>query len=298
MRIDTRKLSKRVVKFTAVASASVALLFVVLRAVYAVTLFNGFTGSLSGAGWTPTASDSVMQGGEKLTYEAKYLFFKIGSVKMQVLGKTVFDGVPAYHVRADINSYSGIPFVNLHAIYDTYQDANTFMCLFTSNTQKDGNDTMYTVYHFNFQKKVMDWQLSKNGKPVKDVRIPLDKNYTDGLSFFYYLRDACRKADGRKTSMTIPIVVDTNRSQVELTVNERAGGCEVTAYKFPVKGYRLSGRIDFTGFFGVTGNFTGWMSADDSEVPLKANVSVIIGSVVVSLKDVQRSGWVPQKSDD
>ncbi len=298
MRIDTRKLSKRVVKFTAVASASVALLFVVLRAVYAVTLFNGFTGSLSGAGWTPTASDSVMQGGEQLTYEAKYLFFKIGSVKMQVLGKTVFDGVPAYHVRADINSYSGIPFVNLHAIYDTYQDANTFMCLFTSNTQKDGNDTMYTVYHFNFQKKVMDWQLSKNGKPVKDVRIPLDKNYTDGLSFFYYLRDACRKADGRKTSMTIPIVVDTNRSQVELTVNERAGGCEVTAYKFPVKGYRLSGRIDFTGFFGVTGNFTGWMSADDSEVPLKANVSVIIGSVVVSLKDVQRSGWVPQKSDD
>ena len=285
-------------KFTAVASASVALLFVVLRAVYAVTLFNGFTGSLSGAGWTPTASDSVMQGGEQLTYEAKYLFFKIGSVKMQVLGKTVFDGVPAYHVRADINSYSGIPFVNLHAIYDTYQDANTFMCLFTSNTQKDGNDTMYTVYHFNFQKKVMDWQLSKNGKPVKDVRIPLDKNYTDGLSFFYYLRDACRKADGRKTSMTIPIVVDTNRSQVELTVNERAGGCEVTAYKFPVKGYRLSGRIDFTGFFGVTGNFTGWMSADDSEVPLKANVSVIIGSVVVSLKDVQRSGWVPQKSDD
>lgn len=298
MRIDTRKLSKHIVKFTAVASASVALLFVVLRAVYAVTLFNGFTGSLSGAGWTPTASDSVMQGGEQLTYEAKYLFFKIGSVKMQVLGKTVFDGVPAYHVRADINSYSGIPFVNLHAIYDTYQDANTFMCLFTSNTQKDGNDTMYTVYHFNFQKKVMDWQLSKNGKPVKDVRIPLDKNYTDGLSFFYYLRDACRKADGRKTSMTIPIVVDTNRSQVELTVNERAGGCEVTAYKFPVKGYRLSGRIDFTGFFGVTGNFTGWMSADDSEVPLKANVSVIIGSVVVSLKDVQRSGWVPQKSDD
>ncbi len=298
MSIGIKKLGKRIIKITATVAAAITILLLVLRSVYAISIFNGLSAGMQDSGWTQSGGDSVMQSGEQLTFEASYLFFKIGSVKMQVLGKTVYDGVPAYHVRANIDSYSGIPFVNLHAVYDTYQDARTFMCLFTSNSQKDGKDFLYTAYHFDFGKKIMDWQFSRNGKLVDDVKIPLDKSYTDGLSFFYYLRDACRKANGARTTMSVPIVIDTIRSKIELTINEKEENCDVTAYKYPLKAYKLSGHMNFTGFFGVTGDFKGWVSADRAEVPLKANVSVIIGSVVVSLKDAGRTGWVPPRSSD
>jgi len=253
---------------------------------------------MSRSGWAQPGSDSVMQGGETLTYEASYLFFKIGSVRMQVLGKTIYDGVPAYHVRAYIDSYSGIPFVNLHATYDTYQDADSFTCLFTSNTQKDGDDSSYTSYHFDFGKKIMDWQQRKNGKLTEEVKIPLDKRYTDGLSFFYYIREASRKAAGVRTKLSVPIVIDTVRSKVDLTINEGKEGCDVTAFDYPLEAYKMSGHMDFTGFFGVTGNFTGWVSADTADVPLKGNLSVIIGSVVVKLKEAKRAGWIPPRSND
>lgn len=296
MKIQTKKLRKKIIRVAVTISVIAAVSLFVLRTVYAFTLFNGVTNGMQQSGWTVGKSDSVMQIGEVLSFEASYLFFKIGSVKMEVLGKTTYDGVQAYHVRAYIDSYSGIPFVNLHAVYNTYQDAKTFMCLSTDNIQKDGKDSMYTSYDFEFARKILDWRLYKNGVRIDSARVPLEKNYTDGVSFFYYLRELSRKADGVRTSYSIPIVVDTVRSSVNLTINEKKEKCKVEAYKYPLESYKMSGHINFTGFFGVTGNFTGWMSADSAEVPLKADVSVILGSVVVSLKEAHRVGWIPPRA--
>ncbi len=286
----------KIARIAAAAVATVLVSLLVLRSVYAISIFNELTSGMKQSGWVE--SDSVMQGGEELTYEASYLFFKIGKVRMQVLGRTVYDSIPAYHVRAYIDSYSGIPFVNLHAAYDTYQNARTFTCLFTSNIQRDGGDSSYTSCKFDFEKRVIDWKRTENGKVTQQAQVPLDKEYTDGLSFFYYIRAASRVADGVRTSISIPIVVDTVRSKVDLTLNEKKEDCDVTAFDYPLTAYKMSGHIFFTGFFGVTGNFTGWISADSAEVPLRANVSVIIGSVVVKLMDARRAGWIPPKWND
>jgi len=267
-----------------------------LRSVLAISLFEGLTGSMQSSGWLSPGSDSLMQVHEEVTYEASYLLVKIGSVRFQVIGKTIYDDVPAYRLRAYIDSYSGIPFVNLHAVYETYADARTFMCLQTSNSQKEGNDWVYTTYHFDFNKKTVQWQQSKNGALMKTVDYPLDRDYTDGVSFFYYLRESCKNAAGRRMNLTIPIAVDTIRSSVYVSINEGKEQCETTAYDFTVDSYRLSGHLNFQGFFGITGDFTGWMSPDSAAVPLKGNVKVILGSVVVKLKDIKREHWVPQRS--
>ncbi len=298
MKTNPVKIRKRIVRITLSVVATAGICLFLLRTVYAFTLFNGLTGSLRDAGWTTEPTDSIMQKGEVLTYEASYLFFKIGRVKMEVLGKTVYNGTEAYRIRAQIDSYSGIPFVNLHAVYNSYQDAKTFMCLGTDNIQKDGKDSVYTSYVLEFKKKILDWRRWKNGKLIEQAEVPLDKNYTDGLSFFYYIREECRKAHGVKTSLSVPMLIDTVRSAVNLTINEKKEPCKVTAFDYPLESYKMSGHMDFTGFFGVTGDFTGWMSADSAEVPLKGDVSVIIGSVVVRLKDAGRAGWIPPRSDD
>lgn len=298
MSFDKKRMMKRIIGIAAAAVVTASVTLLLLRAAYALTMFRGLSGNLERAGWTSDTTDSVMQVGETLTFEASYLFFKIGRVNMEVLGKTVYDGVPAYHVRAAIDSYSGIPFVNLHAVYDTYQDAKTFMCLATDNVQKNGSDSVYTSYDLEFKKKILDWRRWKNGSLIEQAEVPLDRHYTDGLSFFYYIREACRRADGMKKSLSIPIIVDTVRSKVDITIDEKRSECKVPAFEYPLQAYKLSGHMNFTGFFGVTGDFTGWVSADSAEVPLRGDVSVIIGSVVVKLKNVQRAGWFPPRSDN
>lgn len=267
-----------------------------LRAVYAVSIFNGLNQEMQASGWLSSGNDSLMQVKEELTYEASYLLFKIGAVRFQALSKTVYDGVPAYRLRAYIDSYSGIPFVNLHAVYETYADARTFMCLFTSNSEKRGDDWIYTSFHFDFTKNIVKWEQSKDGEIIKSVIFPIDHPYTDGVSFFYYLREYSRNANERKTSFSIPIVVDSTRSSVDLTINEEREPCDVAAFDFPMDSYRMSGHINFQGFFGVSGDFVGWMSADSAEIPLKGNIKVILGSVVVRLKDIKRENWKPSRS--
>ena len=231
-----------------------------LRAVYAISIFNGLNQTMQTSGWLSSGTDSVMQVKEELNYEASYLLFKIGAVRFQVLGKTVYENVPAYRFRAYIDSYSGIPFVNLHSVFETNADARTFMCLFTSNSEKEGDSWVYTSYHFYFDKKIVKWEQSKDGKIINTVYFPLDHPYTDGISFFYYLREEGRISGNKKTGLSIPIVVDTVRSSVDLTINEEREKCEVTAFDFPVESYRMSGHMNFKGFYGVTGDFVGWMS--------------------------------------
>lgn len=298
MSTDRKRMKKRISGVVLIAVVTAALSLVLLRAALALTMFRGLSGSLQQYGWTADTTGSIMEDGESLTYEAGYLFFKIGRVKLEVLGKTTYEGFPAYHVRAAIDSYSGIPFVNLHAVFNCYAKAQDLMCLFEDNIQRDGKDSTYTSYNFDFRKKVIVWRRFKNGTEIDSALVPLDKGYTDGVSFFYYIRNVAREANGIETTMSVPIIVDTTRSSVRLTINEKKDECKVEAFKYPLQAYKMSGHINFTGFFGVTGDFKGWMSADSAEVPLKANVSVILGSVVVSLKEVHRAGWTPPRVKD
>ncbi len=270
--------------------------FYALRSVYAFILFHGLTNSMHASGWNVPDSSCVMQVDEEMTFEASYLLFKLGSVRFQVLGKMEYDSLSVYKLRAYIDSYSGVPFVNFHSVYDTYADAKTLFCVFNLRKQKNGDDWTYTTTNFEFSRKTIAWNQLRDGKSVREVVLPLDSNYTNGVSFIYFLRDACHAAGGRDTSLDVPIIDDTVRSSVNLTINEKREACEVEAFDFPLEAYRLSGHINFTGTFGITGDFVGWMAADSSSVPLKGTVKVFLGSVVVQLKEIKRENWTPPRA--
>lgn len=268
----------------------------ILRGIWSESLFHEVGAQMHLYGWTPAEEKYIMQPKEIVTFEASYLFLKLGTVKFELLGKAVCHGVPSYRIRAFIDSYSGIPFVDYHALYETCADAKTLMCIATSNDREEGGKWIHSNYIFNYAERLLTWEESYEGSVFKKKELPLDTTYTDGLSFFYYVRQACKTADGRKETMTIPIVSDTVQSSVVLTVNEKREPCSVYAYPYPIEAYRMSGHINFEGTFGVTGAFVGWISADSAEVPLRADLKVIVGSIVVKLKSISRDNWIPPRA--
>src|SRR5512140_3806656 len=64
-------------------------------------------------------SDKKMQVGEELIYVVSYTFIKLGEVRIIVKDKKEINGRTYYNTIAYINSYSGIPFVSLHQIYES-----------------------------------------------------------------------------------------------------------------------------------------------------------------------------------
>ena len=286
---------KKAIWGSAITLVTLVISLLTLKTLYAVAFFSVITKNMQSSGWSGGDSNPAVQINETMMFEASYLFFKIGSVKFQALGKVEYNGIPSYHLRAHIDSYAGVPFVNFHSVYDTYADARTLFCLYNLRTQKDGNSLVYTATNFEFDQKRIECDQSQKGKLIKEVSLPLDSNYTNGVSFIYYLRKACQIAQGKSATLNIPIIDDTVRSTVTLTIDEKKEACDVNAFSFPLDSYRLSGHINFTGTFGITGDFVGWMAADSSAVPLKANMKVLLGSVVVQLKEIDRNNWIPPR---
>ncbi len=293
----TTTILKRAAPIAVALATFLVTTLLVLRAVYSSSLFKNMTQELQARGWVSASEDLVIQPHEETTYEASYLFFKIGTATFHLIGRTVYHGIPAYRIIARINSYSGIPFVDYHAVYETYADAKTLTCLYTYNLQKKDKGWLRTNYFFDFLRKRLEWSQDEDGILTKGDTLFLDREYTDGLSFYYFVREACQRADGKKTRLTIPIVSDTVLSTVDLTLNERREACKVPAFDYPIESYRMSGHINFIGTFGVTGDFTGWVSADSAEVPLRGNLKVILGSIVVKLKDISGRDWIPPRAN-
>ena len=62
---------------------------------------------------------------------------------------------------------------------------------------------------------------------------------------------------------------------------------------YDVASVYLEGYAYFTAVFGLTGDFSGWFSADQARVPIKAKLQVKIGNITVQLVQWKRGGWKP-----
>ena len=130
-----------------------------------------------------------LQVGEELTYVVKYSLIKLGEVKLKIISKNTEKGKTYYSAMAFIDSYSGIPFVNLHQIYETKIAVDSASSFFRGLVKGD-EYTSFTDYNFDYKDTTI---YIKKGKVYPhqlwvDSTTSRDKKYQDGLSIFYYAR--------------------------------------------------------------------------------------------------------------
>src|SRR5512140_2870978 len=68
----------------------------------------------------------VLQEGEELVYNVRYSFINLGSVRIRTLHRDAEPGVVAYECKALIDSYPKVPFVDLHATYESRIDTTIY----------------------------------------------------------------------------------------------------------------------------------------------------------------------------
>lgn len=256
--------------------------------------FCGF--STENAPWTKSQQTSnipkEMQVGEDITYVVSYSLLKFGEVRLQVLERKDKEGNVYYKTRAYIDSYSGIPFVNLHQIYESYFNKNLYSDFFRA-TEKEKDYVKFTEYFFDYKHMKVHVKKGKyNPFEIWTDSTTRVKTYNqDGLSLFYY----ARMNTGQKKTVNVPCFVTEEFVYTKINFYDKVEPSSIDAVDYDIASVRLDGHTDFVSIFGLTGNFEGWFTNDKYAVPTIAKMKVIIGNVTLKLKSWKKANWTPPR---
>lgn len=226
---------------------------------------------------------SFIQVGEELVYEVSYLFFKLGQVSFKVMDKFTEKGNEFYRIRVKVNSYP-IPFVSMNATFDVTFDSKFISRRYRSE-QHERKYYQSVRYHlieslpaYVVEKNYHNLEYNTKGYKLDTIRI--STMYCDGPSLFYYARSNYNK----KRSIIVPTFVEGIRGTTLINFAKNKTKIKIEALEKAIDAYELDGKANYIGFFGLTGDFVGWISADERAIPLKGKLKVIVGSVIVELK--------------
>ena len=243
-------------------------------------------------GDTPSGSKVLVEG-EELTYNVRYGFIDLGQVRIKVVNKVVSPAFVAYKAKAYIDSYPKLPFVDLHATFESLIDSTMHSRAFTARV-KDGKYWDYARYRFEYDQKRVITEVGHRDTVVQDRdTLSISSFYQDGLSLFFYARE--QVLSGRK--INVPTVIKETKASTYIDFFGKRTSVEVDAIEYPVDVIEFEGTANFVGIFGLTGGFEGWFSNDEARIPILAKMKVILGSVTVELMEWKRVGWAPPKAE-
>lgn len=251
-------------------------------------LWNGTTAAQGGPG------GFVFTENEELVYNVRYAFFNLGQIRITTYATSTVDNRTVSFSRALIDSYRGIPFVDLHAVFESFIDHSMFSRRFMGKIKQD--DTWdFSRYHFDYERNHVIVEMGRQDTVIAQVEtVAVDGPYQDGLSLFFLARDGLF---GR-SSVRVPTMIKEKRGYTTISFSGRQSSVEIDAYDYPIDVVEFDGTMDFIGIWGLTGDFEGWFSNDEARVPIKAKMKVIIGSVTVELMDYKRPGWAPPRAKE
>lgn len=234
-----------------------------------------------------------MSEGEELNYVVYYGFIKLGEVKMKVIGKHSGNGKTVYSSRATMKSYSGIPFVSLNSLFesDIVFDGKEMYSEKFKATEFYEDGVITIEYKFNYDSQYVYVHKVNKGKVEKDENIHFNKNvrFQDGLSLFYSSRLNSFSAE----NFIIPVFMNEAETFVNYYFSAKPEEISLSILDDDIKAVKCNGTANFTGVFGLSGEFAGWFSNDEERIPLKSQMNVIIGNITLELDTFKRTGWKP-----
>jgi hypothetical protein len=230
--------------------------------------------------------------GEELTYNVSYASVDIGQVRIKVVDKVKREGKTAYKTLAYIDSYKGVPLVNIHTTYESLVSESLYSQWFQARV-KDGSTWHRFVYNYDYPHGSIYIEQTDETTGVVEERdtLHIQSLYQDGLSLFFLAR---RMVQSSRT-MNVPVVVNDKKGSTFLDFKNERKSENIDAIDYPLDVTYFNGRADFVGIFGLTGDFEGWFSNDGARVPILAKMKVLIGNIRIELMKWKREGWSPPR---
>lgn len=236
----------------------------------------------------------VMAPGEELTYDVSYMGISLGTIKVTTLKNENFNGKTVHHTKVYIDSRKGIPFVDLHSIYESWIDPSVqFSHNFAASTKESDGSWSYDKYLFDYPGQTVTMEKYKANKLSNKRILKTPKKWNDGSSLFFLARQMLKS----KKTIKVPTIImdDTVSTSINFIGKEEI--VEIDAAKYPIKTVYLSGTANWTGIYGLSGKFEGWFSDDEARIPIRAKMKLYVGNANIELVKWSRGSWQPPKSE-
>jgi hypothetical protein len=232
----------------------------------------------------------VFDMGEELTYIVKYAFLNLGEVKFLIKNSSEINGKEIVKAASYMDSYEGLPFLELHQKYYSFIDPCLFPVKFLGVLFEE--DTNFVKYVFNRDSSIYITRGNYNtGKVNFDSTVYVNTTCQDGLSILFYTR----KYIGTDSTHIIPCFVNEKKETTKINFYSDSESVEIDNVDYEIDCLKIDGETDFVSVYGLTGEFEGWFSNDVQAVPIKAKMNVIIGSVTIELLKWKKENWNPPK---
>lgn len=236
----------------------------------------------------------IMQPGEEIEYEVSFFNIKLGKIRV-ITEKTIdYRGNKVYRAKSYIESYPGIPFVDLKAIYNSWIDTTvSFSHKFEGSLKMENDKWAFQKIQFNYDENTIINEKYEDNVMIDKIVSKTNNKINDGLSLFFL----ARQYTNMKRSVKIPTLMDTKIGTTYINFHGKKETVQIPAIKYPVRTIYFDGRADWEGVYGLTGKFEGWFSDDEARVPIRAKMNVYVGSIVIELIKWKRDGWIPPKAE-
>ncbi|MCI0708448.1 MAG: DUF3108 domain-containing protein [Ignavibacteriae bacterium] len=239
-------------------------------------------------------SDSLFRVGEELEYRVSYSFFTLGSIRIRIVDASERNGRVVYRAQAFIDSAPGLPFVDLHVLFESEFDEEVYSYTWVS-ADSTKQQLSFLSYTFNYdsnwvvvEKSKQKFGGSREVEEIDTVKVP--GKAQDGLSLFFY----ARKNLFRQGQVNVPTVIGNEAVTTTIAFLNKRESVEIDAREDkPIDVLEIQGKANYSGVFGMTGAFSGWFSNDSARVPIVARMRVLIGSIYIELVKWNRPGWEP-----
>lgn len=231
--------------------------------------------------------------GERLQYKVKWLFFRLGTITV------VTDSIPndpaRYKVSLTLDSNPDIFFISIHSRYEGTVGLRPVRCESFLGLERQGDDTLVTRYTFvdSLKRVVMEQRILPVDTLVKsEVRDTVER-FFDGSSLFFFARTLAH-SNGKYSA---PTLVDMDMFTTDITFTGTSEPIDIGAVDEDIDTRKLFGKANFEGktFGGFSGEFRGWFSNDYASIPIKAEMSISLGTVTVELEQWSRPYWNPPR---
>ncbi|GAB1430931.1 hypothetical protein MASR2M18_17650 [Ignavibacteria bacterium] len=259
--------------------------------IFSVALFLIILSTFTG---TAQNVSPVLQAGEELEYEVSFLGITLGYIKMTTEQQTDASGQSVIVCKSYIDSRPGIPFVELHSVFNSWLDKScTFSRQFTANTKESDDSWTFDKYVFDYEAGKFTTEKFKRKQLTERKEFVTKKKWNDGCSLFYTARQLLFV----KRNVRIPTVMMADTVATTIAFSGKEENIEIDAINYPVKTIYFNGEATWTGIYGVTGKFEGWFSNDAARVPIRAKMKLYVGNANIELVRWKRAGWTPPEGE-
>lgn len=239
---------------------------------FIVVAFLGFRAT---AQELPFVKEPVFQPGEVLTYKLKYGFITAAEGTLKVLNSDLkFDGNPTYRLSVDgVTSGTFDVFYKIRDHYDSYIDMVNLKPYFFQENIREGGYRRQDKARFN--------QDERKVVATKGTFIAPSNQTFDLVSSYYFARslDVSKMKSGDFVKLNYFLSDEISQLQIQYL------GKEVIKTKLgKISCLKFSPSIKPGRIFRKDSKLYLWITDDGNRVPVKAQVEILVGSVIMEIK--------------